>query len=283
MQLQKRKYKKGIHVYYTEKIIEPFLQKMVNFVRGDYTSNLTLIKVKRETKVYKYEYNNQIYYIKAYLHKKKKLKNYFRYKAFRNIKITKSLMDNEIPVFIPCFSISYRKLPSPNNSLFITKEFDGINASDFLIEHHDKLEVKEMFIKKLAYILAKLYSKGFIQGDPNLENVMVKANSINDKGQIDLGIVLVDIDSIRKWPILLDKIIIKNLVKFNALTIRNLSKYNTILISCEDRQLFLEEFLKHYKTTKDINFFEREIKKGTIEKLKKWGKANLINNNGFNI
>lgn len=284
MQLQKEKYTKEIKILYVDNLIEEILEKMVDFISNHDTRNLTLIKVKKETKVYKFKYNNHIYYIKAYLHKKKKLKNYFRYKAFRNIKITKSLIESGIPVFTPYLSISYRNLPFPNNSLFITEEFEGINASDFLLENYGNLELKKRFIEKIAYIWSKLYKNGFIQGDPNLDNVMVRTNYNKEKGQKEeMDIVLVDVDSIRKWPLILDNMVIKNLAKFNSLTIRNLSKYNKTLISCEDRKFFLEEFLKHYKTIKNIDFFKEEIKKKTIEKLKKWNKENLINRNDFNI
>lgn len=221
MELRKEKYTKNIKVKYMDTLIDEIVEDMLGFLCNNDESNLCLVKVKRDTKVYKYKHDNQTYYIKAYLHKKKKLKNYFRYKAFRNIKITKSLMDNEIPVFKPYISISYKNFPSPNRSLFITREFKGVSATEFLLDNHENTELKNKFIKDMAYICSKMYNNGFVQGDPNLDNIMVKLHSNEGREQSELDIVLVDVDGIKKWPFLTENMVIKNLAKFNALIIRN--------------------------------------------------------------
>lgn len=65
MELRKEKYTKNIKVKYMDTLIDEIVEDMLGFLCNNDESNLCLVKVKRDTKVYKYKHDNQTYYIKA--------------------------------------------------------------------------------------------------------------------------------------------------------------------------------------------------------------------------
>lgn len=91
----------------------------------------------------------------------------------------------------------------------------------------------------MARLWAGLFNNHFIHKGYNLTNFMINLKNYN--------LVLTDIDNIYFYPILLKRMIIRNMAKFNARLILYTVENNLPLLSDENKLLFYREFEKNFE------------------------------------
>lgn len=280
MKLKKKAWEDRVKVYYRDKLNEKLVEKIINFLKGkdvNGISKLEVVKTSQGRWVCKLKINNNKYYIKKYFYRKsgKKIKNIFRpSEALRAFRTSHQLLAVDIPVVRPVLAAVYRQNLLTVDSILVTKDFGGRDLQDFFASGDYNKELKEEVITKTAYLWAQVYKNNFLNGDPNLASILVRYR------QGDLELALIDVDNIRCYPFLPWKMIVKNLIDFNAHTYSGLYKLDGNKLTCEDRLIFLKNFINYY----DKNGIEQQslitqIKQKTIERLIEWDKRDLIINN----
>lgn len=243
--------------------------------QNDYIKNnsFELIKKGNQREIYKFKVNSKSYYLKKYSYRNlgKRIKNFFRASAaYRSFKITIELLEKNISVVKPILAAEYQYSPFITDSIFITKDFGGVNLQKFLAYNDYSQLEKEKVIIKVAKLWSKLYRNNYINGDPNLPGVLLR---YNDK----LELALVDLDNFQKKIYLSQEKVIKNLAKFNAHGYSGLEKLQGKKLKKEDRKLFLKYFLKFYnRINLDINNLLLKTEKETAKYLNKWNKDHLF-------
>lgn len=250
------------------------MEKVLSCVNGQCSDdNFSLIDKSTGRRVFKLEFGNKSYYIKKYSYRKvsKRIKNLFRpSEAFRAFKKCKQLLAAEVSVVKPVLAITYRHDIWTVDSLFITEDFQGMNLRDYLAYEDYSLELKREIIKRLAEFWFELYQLKFLNGDPNIVNILIRFN----QEKFELG--LVDVDNIKKLPFIPWKMVIKNLIKFTAHTYSNLDGFGRDKLDYEDRMLFFKEFFSYFNHQEDIDELIDYINQKTVEKLIDWDKKELI-------
>ncbi|GAB6137361.1 lipopolysaccharide kinase InaA family protein [Halanaerobaculum tunisiense] len=275
MDFFKEQYSKKIDIYYQDQVEDKILKEGVKVLKGDVTEvdNLNLIKNAKGRQVFRLDIEGEGYYLKKYCYRRydKKIKNIFRSsEAIRAYDIAHELLQAGIEVVEPTVAINYHKSLMTKDSLFITKEFAGSNLQEYLANGNYTQELKDKIIIKLAKLWAKIYKANFLTGDPNLPGILVQVKDKNVK------LCLVDMDNFKRYNFLSWKKIIKNLIKFNAHTYSGLDKIGNKKLNCEDRSLFLKEFIKAYGKKVDINKLMNHIGQKTADRLIEWEKKDLV-------
>jgi len=217
-----------------------------------------LFKDDKAHNVFKYQLDGNIYYIKKYenLRFKKKLKNLFRpAEGKRYLKLLNKLQEIGIPTINKGWAIKYGTFID-RESLFITEEISGQKLIDFLADCSDNI-LRKTAIKKLAELLNTLYSNKLLSGDPNFSNFFV-----NEAEEVKF----IDLDSIKKFPIIPKSMIHKNLAKLLAL-----AYVHKVEISIGEKELLVNEALNGQQF--------KEILKLTKEKLDHWDHNKIIHEN----
>lgn len=253
-------------------------QKLINnasyFLKNNIRDNKLLIKSDNGRTIYRKKLNSRGYYFKKYKYRgiKKSIKKFFRKSyAYRALETSCNLLNNGISVVKPVFSIKLKYNIFEYDSIFVTKEYEGLNLQKFLSENNCNIKLKREILKKCGKIYANIYNNNFINGDPNLPGVL-----INKKNEL----ALVDVDNIRKSKFLSDKSIIKNIANFNAHSFSGLEKINSENLSNKDRKEFLDSLMDNYDfKVNNKKYLCEEIKKETYKILYKWNKEELMSNN----
>ncbi|AZO93928.1 lipopolysaccharide kinase InaA family protein [Halocella sp. SP3-1] len=275
MELNEKDYNEKIKIFYYNSLNNTLLNKSIKCLK-DNNCSFKLIKAAKGREVFKINLEQENYYLKKYSYQRfsKKFKNLFRSApALRALKITKKLVDKEISVVEPILAVIYRRNLWTADSIFVTKDFGGVDLQDFLAYGDYDLDFKRQVVREVARIWAGFYKGNFLNGDPNLASILIKHNNAS----FELG--LVDVDNVRSLSFLSWKLVVKNLIEFNAHSYSGLYKMKGKKLDQEDRFLFLEEFIKIYGK-KEINIKELAdyIGKKTIKRLTDWGKQDLILN-----
>lgn len=274
MKIKMIKYNKDFIIYYkNKKPSQKLIDMSIYFLKNDINNKNILIKKGNGRKIYKTYIDSEGFFLKKYSYRSfnKKLKNIFRKSAAYNaLKISHRLLNNNIPVVKPVFSIVFKHNLWKYDSIFITKEYKSINLQQFLIKNNYSIKLKRKLLKKSAKIYAKMYNNNFINGDPNLPGIL-----INKKNKL----FLVDVDNIKMDNFLTDKKIITNLANFNAHSYSGLGNMNKKKLSTNDRKLFFISLINKYNFKENNkNLLCKKIRKKTKKILFDWGKEYLIIN-----
>jgi hypothetical protein len=230
------------------------------------------VKMSSQRKVFKVNIGSENYYFKKYNYRnlEKRIKNIFRKSsAYRAFKISNELIEKRITVVKPILAAEYKHSPIKIDSVFITKDFGGINLQDFIAYKNYSQKEKEKIIIELAKLWAKLYKNNYINGDPNLPGVLLNF----DDG---LQLSFVDVDNFKQVIYLSEKRIIKNLAKFNAHSYSGLAKMDGKKLTDTDRKLFLDYLVENYSFKSSTIEVFNKIDYFTYKVLKKWGKEGLM-------
>jgi len=274
----RQKYSKEIQVYSQGPVESEILKVGVSLLKGSTNNvdNLKLVKGAKGRQVFSLDIDGERYYLKRYYYRqlKKRIKNIFRApEGVRAYDMSIKLLESGISVANPIGVIIYKKDLITKDSLFITKEFAGEDLQEYIANGSYTQELKEDIIRGLAKLWATIYKNKFINGDPNLPGILVKFT----EGKFKLS--LVDMDNIRQLPYLPWKLVVKNLVDFNAHSYSGLDKMNNQRLSCADRRLFFKEFIKEYGLNVNSSNTITYISKKTSDRLIKWGKRDLVAQN----
>lgn len=270
--LKKEKYNKRIKIYYYSRFPENVIKKVIRvFRKENLAGNCVLVRDRQGRQVFKFVVNRQVYYLKVFKYRKAKkvIKNLFRSEeAVRSLKKIYKLSTVGIPIVEPAAAITFRRGLFIYDSVLITKEHKSMTLWEYILKENTSQILKEKIIRNMGKLWSDLFNNNFIHKDYNLANFMIDtANHM---------LFLADIDNIYSTPILMEKLIIRNLAKFYARLLVDFVGHDLELLSYEERDLFFKEFLRDYK--KDIEFkeFVNEVNKGTIKRLIEKGRKDLI-------
>ncbi|MCK8827533.1 hypothetical protein MWH25_07230 [Natroniella acetigena] len=275
MQLTKKDYSSKIKLYYNQKLDLELAEKIINYLfygEEDRGEEFTLIKNDRKgTEVFKFVFKGETYYLKKYFYRKpiKRVKNLFRkVEAIRHFKTANKLLDCDIPAIDPILAVTFKRDLLTTDNIFVTKECQGIDLCSYLKKYNYNYKDRKILIKRIAKLWAKLLNNNFLHRDPTLENFLVNKN---------LRLNLVDIDHLYHLPVLFESLIIDALVRFNAESCIYFDRTNSRFLSRKERVLFLTELVEGYEFKSDYKTLLNRINQGTIKKLIKWNREDLVN------
>ena len=217
-----------------------------------------LFKDDKAHDVFKYQLDGNIYYIKKYenLRFKKKVKNLFRpAEGERYLKLLNKLQEIGVPTIKKGRAIKYGSFID-RESLFITEEISGQELIDFLDDSDDR-SLRKIAIENLAELLITLYSNKLLSGDPNFSNFLVDKSG---------GVKFIDLDSIKKFPVMPQFMIDKNLAKLLAL-----AYVHEVELSLSEKKLLVNKTLKKEKF--------QDILRLAKDKLDYWNHNKIIQKN----
>lgn len=217
-----------------------------------------LFKDDKAHDVFKYKLDGNTYYIKKYenLKFKKKVKNLFRpAEGERYLKLLNKLQEIGVPTIKKGWAIKYGSFIN-RESLFITEKISGQELIDFL-DDSDDVKLREKAIENLSRLLNTLYINKLLSGDPNFSNFFV-----DEVGEIKF----IDMDSIKKFPAMSQRIIDKNLAKLLAL-----AYVHEVELSLSEKRVLVNKTLKEKKF--------QDILKLAKEKLDYWNHNKIIQKN----
>lgn len=247
--------------------------KMVSLILAEEKKNFKskkfhLIKNDKGHEVFKFNFEGKSYYLKYYSDQKlfKRIKNLIRpEEGIRYFKISWQLLSDNIPVVKPVLAIKYRINLMKSNSLYVTKGHQAKTLSKYFLKNNYDQKTKIRIIKRLAALFAKLYKNKYIPGDPNLQNVLISKTQ---------KLTLVDVDNIKHYPILPDKMILRNLGKLNALAYKNKEAWKP-----QDMDFFVQYCLEKINFNISPDSLYQYVNKTTLKKLTKWEERQVIQNN----
>lgn len=259
MKIKVRDYNSRIKIYYNDndEIDHQVLKGIVGYFGASSTSK-NLVKSEEGRDVYRVVLNNKGFYLKRYAYKKlsKRVKNLFREaEAICALKTSLRLKEAGIAVVKPVLALTCQKDLFTTESIFATEEFKGITLEDYLTKYIENHKI----LKELAKFWAGFFGCKFVHGDSNLTGFMIE-------GRQNPIITLVDIDHIRKVPLLSWKRILKNLAVLNARTY----SYDKQMLSYEDRIFFFREFLSHFDKDIDLDKAIEDFFRMTLQKRIYW-------------
>ncbi|MFW5985604.1 MAG: lipopolysaccharide kinase InaA family protein, partial [Halanaerobiaceae bacterium] len=164
----------------------------------------------------------------------------------RHFKTACRLQECGIPVVDPVMGIIRRINFYLTESIYVTREFPGVNLIEFLQQEECAPDFRCEIIKEVAKIWSRLINNKFLHQDPSLLNVLINRREDNYE------LALVDIEnvySLRFFPQLLFR---KNMVKFSARVLSDFIRYELEDLSLKERYLFYRVILD--KLDKDIDF-----------------------------
>jgi hypothetical protein len=237
-------------------------------------SNLQLVKSFKGRNIYKASLESGNFYLKVYRYKSfsKILKNQFRpAEALRNLKTCVSVIASGIQLAEPVAAVIQSKMPFYKDSMYISREFPGVNFQEFLCQETFSNEEKQKVIEQIAILWAKLYQNNVLNTDPNLPGIVV------NKKNNSFEAAIVDTDNLEILSKLTKKQILINLANFNAHSYSGLARINqNDKLTTNDRKLFFECVFEHFTdisvNQQDYDFVNAE----TINILKKWKRLEHI-------
>ena len=125
--------------------------------------------------------------------------------ALRAWRCLKALQMLKVPTVLPVGVMIAPRMGVARTSLLITRQWPGTALENFLMAESRSDLRAQMWIA-FSGIYARLLVGGYYHGDPSVENFLVDA-----EGQI----AVVDVDGIKRWPILPYWIIFKNLIRWH--------------------------------------------------------------------
>lgn len=245
MKIIKKKFAPNIIIYYQDKLDKELLTKTIYFLTSeDNIENINIVKPNKAGYVFKAEINDKIYYFKKYQNKNflKIIKDFFRpERAVRSLKISIHLKRKNIPTVEPILAVVFIRSPIKKKSIFVTEDFDGTELRKY-ITNKIPFEAKKQILSKIVNLYCQLLKNHFYHQDPDLQNFLIKQNRI----------VLVDVDSIRKFPFFTWKIILKNLINFNQQLIKVVTIDKNSNFTKEDRDYIIRNILKNLRKNIDL-------------------------------
>ena len=221
--------------------------------------------------VYKTELDSETYFVKKYV-------NRSIVKVFLDLLRTQRsvvsmltfwhLRSKGIPTYEQLFALIDRRKVFNRPSLVISKECKGRTIKQLLqteISGDDKAGLLEQWIE----LYVKLLKGHVYHHDPNLSNFILE----------DGVLKLIDLDDIRVYPCISDRLLKKNLKKFNKILFLAYTreKNGNIDFNNEDREYIIQEVIKRYDNKlplkKYLNYLERKTKIPVFE-IKRLVKVN---------
>jgi|GEM_PF-6480616 len=182
-------------------IANNFSQKMVELIKSD-----------KGHEVYRWNFKNELYYLKNYNYQtwKKRFKNIFRpVRARKIIKYNRKLIKAGIRNLPLICAVDYSGGIIKNKSLILSRAIPGIDLENFFHVNCDPV-TRNQVIRKLSKLMVSLSENNLILGDPSLHNFIVMDNK-------DFKIYLVDIDNMRSYLYLPDYLFYRSISKLMAL------------------------------------------------------------------
>ncbi|WP_027339408.1 lipopolysaccharide kinase InaA family protein [Halonatronum saccharophilum] len=275
MGLEQENYNSKIKIYYKNNYQKDLAQEIIEYIWFEDRTNahrFKLVKDDKKGKVYRFKFDKQAYYLKYYAHRrtKKVIKNLFRpVEAIRHFKTILRLKSANIPVIEPVLSLTYKQNLFITDSIFVTKEFEGISLFDYIKNKDYNLKERRNIVKGLGQIWGKLLGNNFSHQDPGLQNFMINLNSNK--------IVLIDVDNIYWIPISVKRVVLESLVRFYDRSLSNFHQTDAKSLTAQERILFVKKLFKHYHTKIKKSEFIDRINHLTIKRLTKNNKIYRIN------
>lgn len=279
LKLSKKKYNSKIKIYYQDELNYGLAEEIIEGIwlnKGLKQSKVRceLIKDSIKGNVYRMEFDNCVYYLKSYAHRRfnKIFKNNFRpMEAVRYFKKGIKLMNADIEIAEPALGLTWRRNMFIVDSIFVTKEAPGLDLYTFL-EKTNKCDKKlrEKAIRKMALLWSKLINNNFHHQDPSFRNFMffVKKEKVQIK--------FIDLDNIHLLPFLSSKTVLENLAKLRARQITYFDQTNTRALSQSEINIFFEEFIKNCHRKFNIDELQDTVNSRVIKRLIRFNKRDLI-------
>jgi hypothetical protein len=276
LKLKKENFTENIKVYYYDSFDKDLVQEVIRCLMDKDLDkgSMEFVKDGKGRQVFKLAVNDKKYYIKKYFYRKisKRIKNLFRSaEALRALKVSLRLLRSGVPVVQPVLAVVYRRDFWTVDSLFVTEDFQGIDLQSYLADGKYDQDIKSLIIKGTARLWAQFYKNNFINGDPNLGSILIKFT------QSDFKLSLVDVDNTRHLLSLPERMVIKNLIEFNAHSYSGLDRIGKQKLSFEDRIIFMKEFILSYGRNMNFEKTAKYIDRKTVGRLLQWGKRELVN------
>lgn len=280
LKLKRKKYNSKIQIYYQDEVNYGLAEELMDYVWSNkglkqHKENFELIKDDvKKGKVYRMKFDDQVYYVKCYAHRKLKkvIKNIFRpVEAVKCFKIGIKLLNADIAVAEPVLGLTCRRSLFLVDSIFVAKEVPGVDLHAYLERNktYDK-ELRENIIREMALLWSKLVNHNFLHHDPWLGNFMF------DPKQKIIQIKLIDIDNIYSLPFLPQNILIKNLARLRSKQLYEFSKNNNKALTQDEINIFLEEFIQRCHRKLKTDKLQESANFHTIKRLIKHHNQNLI-------
>lgn len=254
---------------YTEnasKIAENIIKKVWFERKPDFITEL--IKDKKKGGVFKFDFNGSTFYVKYYNHTEisKLLKNIFRKPdAMRYYLTAKKLkyigLEAPVPIIL---GIRKRNLLI-KDSFLVTEEVNGPPIKEYLWENQLTENERITIAENIGKMMARLLNNNLIHLDPKLSNINIDINN-------NFETILVDIDGIYQYPFSPRAIEYQNIARLYAYSLNT----KNINIWASEKRAFVKSFLDDYNREVDYNDFVEVINRLTVKRLKKNGKAYLI-------
>lgn len=229
------------------------------------------------TSVYAICRNSGRYFIKEFRAAglKRKIKGLLgKSRAARSLKNGITLNERGLPAIKPAMAILDNSSATKRRSLLITEEREGENIFQLLRNCKLKASIRRKIIINLAEIWRQLFQENLLYRDPTLENFLLTPKE-NFRGKSP-GIILIDIDHIRSLPIMPAFLKRDALSRFFASSLIYVDRAGADFPSSSEVSLFYSELFKGGRSGGDISKFSRRVEKGTVRKLKKWNRGDLI-------
>ncbi len=281
MKITKAKIQQGIYLYYQYEP-DPAITKGVlsHFVKtGEPDAGLSLKMIKNDfsgREVYTFSFQDKVYYLKRYFHRRisKVIKNWIREpEGLRYFNSTVAIAGLGIPVTKPVFAITMRMNPLITDSLYVSEEFCGSSLDQLAMKCSLRKTEREMLLRKIAVMWSTLYLNRYVHGDPNLGNILVNTDT--------LDMALVDIDGIRKWPVLPEKKLLDNLAKLNYFSYLSFDNAPGRKLDEDDRAVFFDAFFSHYPKKMHTREPIYYLYQSTIKRLIRFNREDIVNNSPF--
>jgi len=237
-----------------------------------------VVKIKDSgstTSVYKICIKNRKYFVKEFRASglKRKIKNFMgKPRAIRSLKNGIQLRNKGIPAIKPGMAVI--DCSTLNRNLLITEEIKGENLFQLLRNCEFNPSTRRQLLINLATIWRKLFQQNLLYRDPTLENFFLTPEE-SFRGEPP-GIIIIDIDHIYSLPIMPEFLKKDALSRFFASSLIYLEKAGVNFPSQQELSQFYLQFFKGERSKRERRKFSRKVKKGTVNKLRKWNRMDLI-------
>lgn len=281
MKIIRKKIQQGVSLYYQHEpdpvLINGALSGFAQTGTSDERLPLNLIKNDFSGReVYTFTYRKQLYYLKRYIHRWtcQVVKNWVREpEGLRYFRASLAVEALGVPVVKPVFAITLRVNPFITDSFYVIKAFGGSSLDHLAMKCQLKKTEREKLLRRIARIWSTLYMNRYVHEDPNPGNILVNTET--------LDIALVNIDGVRKWPVLPEKKILDNLAKLNYFSYLCFDNTSGRKLDEADRTVFFDAFFSHYPKKMHTREPVYYLYQSTIKRLVRSNREDIVSNSPF--
>ncbi len=265
---QVKKIKRSRLVNNLQEIIDVGFSENENNARNVFEGCLEKIKADKGHEVYRWDLNKKTYFIKKYADKnwKRRLRNIFRQaEARRVVGVMKNLDEIGVDALPVIFAGEFSENIFLKKSLTVSASVSGTDL-EFFFNNVEDFERRGKVIDLLAENYARMLDNKFVNGDPSLSNFFLTDNSESR------DLVLIDLDNVKKYPVLPAYFMKKNLSKLIAIIYARETK-----MEYEEKLKLLKKILN--RLYDDPYCLIEDIMAQVCSRLKKWELHHLIDKN----